>query len=150
MRRMPAVSRVSKRPTNSSIDRVVIFTAANQCILFISASMRKTVCLLRCIGTLVQLIAMRNCRAPSPRKSLCLASHAHLIICHALPAAERRAQRPHLQFVETVSEAVLVEAGAPLMQVCVTASAAPWLRATARYSFTDPAVLPQGKASIST
>jgi signal-transduction protein with cAMP-binding, CBS, and nucleotidyltransferase domain len=39
----------------------------------------------------------------------------HLL--QSLPAAEFEALRPHLEFVEPVREAVLVEAGAPLTHV---------------------------------
>jgi CRP-like cAMP-binding protein len=41
----------------------------------------------------------------------------HLL--QALPAAELEALRPHLELVELVKEAVLVQAGAPLTHVCL-------------------------------
>jgi hypothetical protein len=45
-------------PTNSTIDCAVVFTAANQCVIPISAPTREAVCPPRCIGTIVQLIVL--------------------------------------------------------------------------------------------
>jgi CRP-like cAMP-binding protein len=119
----------------------MIFVMANQSVILISASMREPVCPQRCIGTILQLVGLRARRAKrilpvsisvKPRNIVRerlvklplsagepMSSIASLrnYLLQSLSAAELEELRPHLEPIELVREAVLVEAGAPLTHV---------------------------------
>src|SRR5665213_2342861 len=132
----PAALRVQPLP---GIDCAAIFTAANQCAILISASMRRTVCPQRCIAAIMQLIGLAQPMREAHLRLIAgqtkmqvtegwdelllvgksmssgLLPSNHLL--QSLPAAEFEALGPHLESVEMVREVVLVEAGAPLTHV---------------------------------